>query len=103
MGQRVENRQLHRGEAQLRDDAAVAELHEGMDDALRVHHDLQLVVPEAEEIVRLDHLQRLVGQRGAIHGDLLSHSPRRMPERLLHGRLLAPAPPAIRGTARPSR
>ena len=42
VGQRVQDRQLHRGEADLRHDAAVAELHERVHDALRMDHHLDL-------------------------------------------------------------
>ena len=72
MRERVEDRQLHRREAQLRDDAAVAELGEGVHDALRVHHDVERVVRQPEQEVRLDELERLVGQRRAVDGDLAS-------------------------------
>ena len=86
VGQRVENRQLHRGEAELGQHAAVGELDEGVDDALGVHHHVHPVVGQAEEMVRLDHLHRLVGQRRAIDGDLVAHAPGGMVERFRHGR-----------------
>ena len=44
MRERVEDRQLHRGEAHLRHDVAITELREGMHDALRMHDDVHLVV-----------------------------------------------------------
>ena len=43
---------------------------------------------QAEQKVRLDDLERLVGQRGAVDGDLAAHLPRRMPERVLERRAL---------------
>ena len=101
VGQRVQNRQLHGREGELREHAPVAELDEGVDDALRVDHHLQRVVRQAEQMVRLDDLQRLVRQRGAVHRDLLPHAPGRVVERVGHGGDGEPlGPPFAEGAAR---
>src|SRR6478752_60467 len=42
---------------------AVGQPHEAVDDRLRVHHDVDVLVADAEEMVRLDHLQALVHER----------------------------------------
>ena len=63
--------------------------------------DLELVVGEPEEDVRLDQLQALVRERGGIDRDLRPHAPRRVSERLLDRdvrELLAA--PAVERTAR---
>jgi hypothetical protein len=87
MGERVQNRELHGGKPELRDHAAVAELHEGVDDALGVDHHLERVVGKPEQIVGLDQLERLVHQRRAVHGDLLSHAPGGVAQSLDYRRL----------------
>ena len=46
------------------------------------------VVRHAEQEVRLDHLERLVRQRGAVDGDLASHLPRGMSQRVGERRAL---------------
>ncbi len=64
--------------------SAVTEPHERMDDRGRVHDDLDPVVVEPEEVVRLDELEALVRQRCGVDGDLRTHRPRRVRESLLH-------------------
>ena len=71
----------------MRERGPVAERHEAMDDRLRVHHDVDALVRDAEEVVRLDQLEALVDQRRGVHGDLAPHAPRRVRERLLGGDL----------------
>ena len=61
--QGVLDRQLHVGAAELRDDGAVAELDHRVDDALRVDDDLDLVVVDAVEPLRLDDLKALIDER----------------------------------------
>src|SRR5829696_2234686 len=67
-----------------------------MDDALRMHDDVDSVVWKAEEKMCFDHLQRLVRQRRAVDGDLATHAPGWMSKRILDGRILelvfAPSP-----------
>ena len=60
VGEGVPDGQAHVGQRQLRDGAAVGELGHRVDNALRVHHDLDAVVGGAEQFVRLDHFQPLV-------------------------------------------
>ena len=74
--------QLHVRAAELRDDGAVAELDHRVDDALRVDDDLDLVIVDTVEPLRLDDLKALVDERGRVDRDLLPHIPRRMREDL---------------------
>jgi hypothetical protein len=76
MRQCVENWQLHRRHAHLRENAAIDELHHRVNHALRMDDDLDAVVRQAEEIVRFDDLERLVRQRRAVDRDLPPHAPR---------------------------
>ena len=78
----------------MRDRRAVAEADEPVHDRRRVDDDLDPVVREAEEEVRLDHLEPLVGERRRVDRDLRAHRPRRVRERLLRrdvGELVARA------------
>ena len=50
----------------MRERSAVTEPHERMDDRGRVHDDLDPVVVEPEEVVRLDELEALVRQRRGV-------------------------------------
>ena len=81
--QRVADRHPHVGVAHVRLRRAVAELHERVDDRLRVHDDVDAVVGRAEEVVGLHHLEALVHQRRRVDRDLAAHPPRRVVERLL--------------------
>ena len=69
---------------QLRQRRPVAQLHHGMDDRLRVHHDADAVVVDPEELVGLNHLEALVHQRRRVDGDLGTHRPRRMGQGVGH-------------------
>src|SRR5262245_29972024 len=88
MCERIQHWKLHARNAQLRQNAAVHELHERMHHALWVHHDFDAVVRETKKVVRLDYFERLVRERGAIDGDLSPHAPRRMLQRIGDGRAL---------------
>ena len=83
MGQGVEDRQLHGGEAQLGKDTAIPKLGEGMHHALRMHHHFQRVIWQAKQVVSFDQLQRFVRQSGTVDCDLVAHAPGRMPQGLL--------------------
>ena len=83
VGERVGDRDAHVGVPQVRDRGAVAEAHEAVDDRRRVDDHLDPLVREAEEEVRLDHLEALVGERGGVDRDLRAHRPGRVRERLL--------------------
>ena len=84
VGKGVRDRHTHVRVSEMRDRGAVAEPHERMDDRGRVHDDLDPVVVEPEEVMRLDELETLVRQRRGVDGDLRAHGPRRMREGLLH-------------------
>ena len=66
IGERVGDRDAHVGVAEVRDRGAVAEADEAVDDRRRVDHDLDPVVGDAEEEVRLDHLEALVRERRGV-------------------------------------
>ena len=68
---------------QLGDRGAVGELDHRVHDRLRVHHHLDLVVVDAEQLVGLDHLEALVHQRRRVDRDLRAHLPRRVGQRLV--------------------
>jgi hypothetical protein len=76
--------QPHVGGGHLGDHAAVGELGDAVDDGLRMHHHVDLAVLEAEQVVRLDHLEPLVHERGRVDGDLRPHLPGGVGQRLLH-------------------
>ena len=66
----------------MRECGTVAEAHERVHRRARVDHDLDLLVRQPEEEVRLDQLEALVRERGGVDGDLRAHVPRRVRERL---------------------
>ncbi len=80
----------HIGGAQLGLERAIHEAHGRVDHALGMDDDLDGVVVDIVQPVRLDDLQALVGEGRGIDGDLGSHGPGRMLERPLrgHGRQL---------------
>ena len=67
----------------MRERSSVAEAHEPVDDRRRLQHDLDPVVGNAEEEVRLDQLEPLVRERRRVDRDLRAHAPGGMGERLL--------------------
>ena len=86
----------------MRDRGAISEADERVDDRARMDDDVNRVVPEAEQIVRLDQLEALVRQRRGVDRDFRAHGPgggerliRRHPLQLL-------ARPASKRTARRS-
>ena len=89
--------------AEVRERRAVAERDERVDDRLRVHDHVDLLVGRAEEPVRLDHLEALVHQRRGVDRDLAAHRPGRV-LRAPARRSRRPARRASgRGTGRPRR
>jgi hypothetical protein len=66
-----------------------------------VHDHPDAIERHAEQQVRLDELQALVDQRGAVHGDDRPHPPGGVGQGLLGGDAgqLGPAPPAERAAA----
>ena len=83
--ERERDRHAHVRIAEVRERGAVAEAHERVDDRGRMHDDLDPLVLDAEQVVRLDQLEALVRERGGVDRDLRAHGPRGMRERLLHG------------------
>ena len=83
--ERERDRHAHVRVAEVRERGAVAEADERVDDRGRVHDDLDPVVLEVEEVVRLDQLEPLVRERRRVDGDLRAHRPGGMRERVLHG------------------
>ncbi len=81
--ERVRDRHAHVRVAEMRERGAVAEADERVDDRRRLDRDLDPVVRNAEEKVRLDQLEPLVRERRGVHRDLRAHAPGRMCERLL--------------------
>ena len=74
----------------------VAKAHDRVHDRRRVDDDLDRVVRQVEEEVRLDQLEALVRERRRVDRDLRPHLPGRMRERVR----AASRPPARRGSAR---
>ena len=72
----------------MREGRAVAEPHERVHDGRRLEHDLDPLVRQAEEEVRLEQLEPLVRERGGVDGDLRPHAPGRVGERLLGSHVL---------------
>ena len=68
----------------MRQRGAVAEADEAVDDGARVHDDVDLLVRDVEEEVRLDQLQALVRERRRVDRDLRPHRPGRVRECLVH-------------------
>src|SRR5205085_10891139 len=89
------------GVAEMGKRSAVAEADERMHDRRRLEHDLDSLVRQAEEKVRLDQLEALVCERGRVDGDLRAHPPGRVGERLLGGDILELISPAA--AERPAR
>ena len=104
IGQRVLDGKSHVGGAQLGLEGAVDEPDGGVDDALRMDDDLDGVVVDIVQPVRLDDLQALVGERRRVDRDLGAHRPGRVaraPAPGVTARELARA--SRRGTDRPTR
>ena len=94
--QRIGDRDAHAGRTEMGEHGAVSELHETVDDRLRMHDDVDALVGRAEEVVGLHDLEALVHQGRRVDRDLAAHRPGRVGERLLDGHvleLLASAPP----------
>ena len=96
------DRQAHVGRRGLGDRGSVDELDHRVHDRLRVHDDLDAVVLDVEEQVRLDDLEPLVHERGGVRRDDEPHVPRRMGERLGRGDLGELLAASARGTDRPT-
>ena len=80
--QGVRDRDAHVRVPEVGERGAVAEAHDRVDDRGRVDDDLDLLVREPEQEVRLDQLEPLVRERGRIDRDLRPHAPRRVRKRV---------------------
>ena len=78
IAERILDCHAHVGGSQLRLHGAVRKLNGGVDLALAVHEDLDVVDGHVEEVVCLDDLKALVHERGAVDRDLCAHLPRGM-------------------------
>ena len=85
VGQRVLDGKSHVGGAELGLQRAVDEPDGRVDDALRVDDDLDGVVVDIVQPVRLDDLQALVGEGRRVDRDLGAHRPGRVAQGLLPG------------------
>ena len=103
VGERERDRHAHVGVAEVREERAVAEADERVDDRGRMDDDLDPVVRDAEQPVRLDQLEPLVRERGRVHGDLAAHRPGRMRERVGDRDVLRARRACARGTGRRRR
>ena len=75
VGQRVLDGDAHIGHAQLRNDGVVAVLDGGVDDALALDDDLDLLRGQTEQPDGFDQFQTLIHQGGRVDGDLRTHVP----------------------------
>ena len=82
IGQCERDRHAHVRIAKVRERSAVAEARDRVHDRGRVDDDLDLLVRQAEEKVRLDQLEALVGERRGVDRDLRAHPPRRVRKRV---------------------
>jgi hypothetical protein len=81
--EREGDRDAHVRVADVRERRAVAEANERVDDRRRLQHDLDLLVRQSEEEVRLDQLEPFVRESRRVDRDLGPHAPRRVCKRLL--------------------
>ena len=74
-GQCILNWQLHIGYAHLRFYTSVFKLHHGMNDALRMYHNLYLIRPKVEQPFCFNHFQAFIHEGCRVHADFSSHVP----------------------------
>lgn len=67
-----------------------------MDNALGVDDNVNVVIVNTKQVVRLDHLQTLVHQGGGINGDLLAHAPVGVGDGLLDSHLHGTQAPQLK-------
>ena len=82
------DRQTHVGLAELRLHGAVDEGDHAVHDRLAMLKHIDAVERDVEQPARLDRLEPLVEERGAVDGDLRAHLPRRVVERLFRRHVL---------------
>ncbi len=83
-GQGVGDGQAHVGHRQLGDGRPVRELHHPVDHRLGVHHHLDPIQLDAEQLPGLDDLEPLVHEGRAVDGDFRTHRPGRMGQGVGH-------------------
>ena len=78
--------------------SAVTKRDAAVNDRLRVHYDVDLLVADTEQVVGFNQLEALVHQRRRVDRDLPAHLPGRVLERVRHadGRELLPSHAAER-------
>ena len=81
-GQRILDGNAHVGHTELRNDRMICKLHGGVDDALTLDDDLNLILGQTEQPRGLDQLQTLVHQGRRINRDFGAHIPVRVLERV---------------------
>ena len=100
IGKGVLDRDAHVGGAQVSLQRSVHELHQGVDDALRMDHHIHPVESQTEQEVGFDDLQTLVHQRGRVDGYPRPHVPGGMGQGLIDSHPVQPLPgPASKRTA----
>ena len=72
-GQRILDGNAHVGHTELRNDRMIRKLHGGVDDALTLDDDLNLILGQTEQPRGLDQLQTLVHQGRRINRDLIKY------------------------------
>ena len=77
--------ETHVGVTELCQLGAIFEFDKGVDDALRMDNDIDLLDWDIEEPSGLDHFESFIEERGGVDGDLLTHCPSGVFEGLFEG------------------
>ena len=85
VGKRVLNGHAHIRRGELREDGAIDEFDERVDDGLRMKDDVDLLGTHVEEPVGFDDFEPFVHHGGGINGDAVAHFPVGMCEGLVDG------------------
>ena len=85
VGEGVGDGQTHVGQTELRLDSPVFKFHSRVHDALRMHHDFNILGRDAIEPVRLDHFKALVHIGCRVDSDFRAHGPVGVLQRLRGG------------------
>ena len=83
IGEGVGNRDLHIGNAELRNNRSIFEFHKRMDNRLRMNNNLDGIIVGIKEPFCLDYLQSFIHQRCRINRNLSPHRPVGMLQSLL--------------------
>ena len=86
MRESIQDGKLHRRHTHLRNDTSVDEFDERVNHALRVDDNFDSIIRKTEQKMRFDDFERLVSQGRAIDGDLATHLPGWVSERILDRR-----------------